>query len=161
MNSSINRPVHKFVLVFSFIILTSFLVFQNSWLDLKKFKKSCQTENGKKIKTNSRIGRFLLLLTNPWKQAESSSWGGWAWNVGTTVGTALLPIYWEDDEDDDQELGDENIQSSKAFEMWRDKTTHMGFYVDEASFVFKLTERLPKSWNLAIQIDSFFHHYFE
>ena len=28
------------------------------------------------------------------RDAESSSWGGWAWNVGTTVGSALLPIYW-------------------------------------------------------------------
>ena len=27
----------------------------------------------------------------------SASWTGWAWNVGATVGSALLPIYWEDD----------------------------------------------------------------
>ena len=31
----------------------------------------------------------------------NGSWSGWAWNVGSTVGTALLPIYWEDDEDDE------------------------------------------------------------
>ena len=74
---------------------------------------------------------------------ESSSWGGWAWNVGTTVGTALLPIYWEDDEDD-EDFDHENMPVTKAFETWRDKITHMGLYVDEASFVFKLTEILPK-----------------
>ena len=70
-------------------------------------------------------------------------WGGWAWNVGTSVGTALLPIYWEDDEDY-QEMDGENLPNTKAFETWRDKITHLGLYVDEASFVFKLTEKLPK-----------------
>ena len=25
---------------------------------------------------------------------EGGTWSGWAWNVGATVGTALLPIYW-------------------------------------------------------------------
>ena len=35
------------------------------------------------------------VLTNPEQYGENSgSWSGWAWNVGTTVGSALLPIYW-------------------------------------------------------------------
>ena len=63
--------------------------------------------------------------------------------MGTSVGTALLPIYWEDDEDY-QEMDGENLPNTKAFETWRDKITHLGLYVDEASFVFKLTEKLPK-----------------
>eukprot|EP00095_Tigriopus_kingsejongensis_P000632 maker-scaffold275_size226830-snap-gene-1.19 protein:Tk00632 transcript:maker-scaffold275_size226830-snap-gene-1.19-mRNA-1 annotation:"hypothetical protein DAPPUDRAFT_217952" len=29
-----------------------------------------------------------------------SSWTGWAWNMGTSVGSALLPIYWDEDESD-------------------------------------------------------------
>ena len=57
----------------------------------------------------------------------------------------MLPIYWEDDDEDDLELDEEDRRNNiKAFETWRDRITHLGLYVDEASFVFKLTERLPK-----------------
>ena len=31
---------------------------------------------------------------NDENQDDEASWSGWAWNVGATVGTALLPIYW-------------------------------------------------------------------
>ena len=57
----------------------------------------------------------------------------------------MLPIYWEDDEEDDLELEEESDRrNTNAFETWRDRVTHLGLYVDEASFVFKLTERLAK-----------------
>jgi vacuolar protein sorting-associated protein 13B len=74
--------------------------------------------------------------------AALSSWSGWAWNVGSSVGGALLPIYWED-EDEDENLDMAGGQR-KSFIPIRDRTVHLGLYVDVASLVFKLTEKLPK-----------------
>lgn len=72
--------------------------------------------------------------------AQRPSLGGWAWSVGSTIGTALLPIYWEDDEDEDME----EDKAEGAFDPWREKVFHLGFYVDEATFSFKLTEKRNK-----------------
>ena len=70
---------------------------------------------------------------------HDSSWSGWAWTVGTSVGSALLPIYWED-EDESEAGGDENTRTN--FQIWKDKVFHLGLYVDEASLVLKLTEKM-------------------
>ena len=76
--------------------------------------------------------------------AHDSSWSGWAWTVGSTVGSALLPIYWED-EDEDQDNTDEHAGKMKThFQLWKDKVLHLGLYVDQASLVIKLTENKPK-----------------
>ena len=74
---------------------------------------------------------------------HSSSWSGWAWTVGSTVGSALLPIYWED-EDDEDNGNEENGNGNAPFQLWKDKIFHLGLYIDEASLVLKLTEKLPK-----------------
>ena len=64
--SSINHPVREFALIFSLIISTSFLVFENSWLEKKNFKKSCQTENGKKSKhTRKQDDLYCFLPIHP------------------------------------------------------------------------------------------------
>lgn len=62
------------------------------------------------------------------------SWSGWAWNVGTSVGTALLPIYWEDEEGSGGEYG-----SPPPLDEMRDKVLHLGIFVDVASLVLKAT----------------------
>lgn len=64
--------------------------------------------------------------------AESGSWTGWAWNVGTSVGSILIPVYWEDDETDVDLI---------PLDVRREKVFHLGFYVDSASLAFKVTER--------------------
>ena len=63
---------------------------------------------------------------------ERDSWGGWAWNVGTSVGTALLPIYWEDEEGEGP--------NAPKVDVKRDKVVHFAAFIDSASLVFKLTE---------------------
>ncbi|CAB4069793.1 VPS13B [Lepeophtheirus salmonis] len=60
------------------------------------------------------------------------SWSGWAWNVGSTVGTALLPIYWEDEDE-------EELKMHKGLSKFN-RVLHLGFYVDHASVDLKLTE---------------------
>ncbi|QQP35289.1 Uncharacterized protein FKW44_023462, partial [Caligus rogercresseyi] len=62
---------------------------------------------------------------------EGASWSGWAWDVGTTVGSALLPIYWDDEDEDSLE---ERRMSS------RDRVLHLGLYVDTASVDLKLMQ---------------------
>ena len=61
---------------------------------------------------------------------HGQSWSGWAWNVGSSVGSALLPIYWEEEDSDIPYLA-----------IKKDKVVHFGVYVDSASLVLKLTER--------------------
>ena len=63
---------------------------------------------------------------------EGGSWTRWAWNVGTSVGSLLLPVYWEDDDTDSEQT---------PLDVHRDKVFHVGFYVDSASVAFKVTER--------------------
>ena len=65
---------------------------------------------------------------------SSESWSGWAWNVGTSVGSALLPIYWEDEEGAGGEYG-----SAPPLDEMRDKVLHLGIFVDAASLVLKAT----------------------
>ena len=77
----------------------------------------------------------------PEQQQEGQGWSGWAWTVGSTVGSALLPIYWEDTDEDE---GNEDNAGSSSFQLWKDKIFHLGLYIDEASLVVKLTEKLPK-----------------
>ena len=71
-----------------------------------------------------------------WEEdAESrESWSGWAWNVGTSVGSALLPIYWEDEEGPGGEYG-----NPPPLDEMRDKVLHLGIFVDFASLVLKAT----------------------
>jgi hypothetical protein len=65
-------------------------------------------------------------------EGEGGSWTGWAWNVGTSVGSLLLPVYWEDEETD---------TDLTPLDVRREKIFHVGFYVDSASLAIKLTER--------------------
>lgn len=67
----------------------------------------------------------------------NASWTGWAWGVGSSVGGALLPIYWED-EDGGLGGGGEHDAPPRMDEM-RDKVLHFGCYVDVASLVLKIT----------------------
>ncbi|KAK8395541.1 hypothetical protein O3P69_005567 [Scylla paramamosain] len=57
---------------------------------------------------------------------EEGSWSSWAWSLGS----ALLPVYWEDDE--------EHTLSAHRHRLH--KTLHMGIYVETATWTFKLTE---------------------
>ena len=86
------------------------------------------------------------------QDGHSSSWSGWAWTVGSTVGSALLPIYWEDDDEE----GEESAGNS-TFQLWKDKTFHLGLYIDEASLVLKLTEKLPKDMGKAGNVSGPLH----
>ncbi len=70
-------------------------------------------------------------------QSHSQGWSGWAWDIGSNIGTALLPIYWEDEEDAD----DESNPTGQAFSAFRDKELNIGLYVDQATFVFKLSDK--------------------
>ena len=63
---------------------------------------------------------------------EGGSWTGWAWNVGSSVGSFLLPVYWEDEETD---------TDLTPLDARREKIFHVGFYVDSASLAVKVTER--------------------
>ena len=65
---------------------------------------------------------------------NNDSWSGWAWNMGSSVGSALLPIYWEDE----TLTGDSDVP---YLTVKKDKVFHMGLYVDSASLILKLTER--------------------
>ena len=65
---------------------------------------------------------------------NNESWSGWAWNMGSTVGTALLPIYWEDE----NYVADSDVP---YLTIKKDKVVHLGLYVDSASLILKLTER--------------------
>ena len=65
--------------------------------------------------------------------AGNDSWSGWAWSVGSSVGTALLPVYWEDDDGD-------GAENAPPLDAKRDAVTHLGVYVDSASLVVKLVE---------------------
>ena len=67
------------------------------------------------------------------------SWSGWAWNVGTSVGSALLPIYWEDEEGPGGEYG-----TAPPLDEMRDKVLHLGIFVDVASLVLKATMGQPQ-----------------
>lgn len=80
---------------------------------------------------------------DPSMSDHDSSWSGWAWTVGSTVGSALLPIYWEDEDEDQDTLAEE--AGKKHFQLWKDKVFHLGLYVDQASLVIKLTENKAKS----------------
>ena len=65
---------------------------------------------------------------------NNESWSGWAWNMGSSVGTALLPVYWEDE----TSSGDFDVP---YLTIKKDKVFHLGIYVDSASLILKLTER--------------------
>ncbi|XP_047490310.1 vacuolar protein sorting-associated protein 13B-like isoform X4 [Penaeus chinensis] len=58
------------------------------------------------------------------------SWSSWAWSLGS----ALLPVYWEDEE---------NTISAQHYRL--NKTLHMGLYVEMATWTFKLTESVQDS----------------
>ncbi len=70
-------------------------------------------------------------------EAQDLSWTGWAWNVGTSVGSAILPVYWEDDDSAEFEV--------PKLDTKRDLVFHAGFYVDHATLVIKLTRRVHDS----------------
>ncbi len=70
--------------------------------------------------------------------AHEASWSGWAWNVGSSVGSALLPVYWEDDEDFDV----------PKIDIRRDLVFHAGLYVESATLVLKRTELLSDGRSL-------------
>lgn len=58
------------------------------------------------------------------------SWSSWAWSIGS----AVLPIYWEEDE------------AAKSAHKYRfKKTLHLGIYVETATWTFKLTETMQDS----------------
>ncbi|XP_042214275.1 vacuolar protein sorting-associated protein 13B-like isoform X1 [Homarus americanus] len=61
---------------------------------------------------------------------EEGSWSSWAWSLGS----ALLPVYWEDEE---------NAVSAHRYRL--NKTLHMGLYVETATWTFKLTESVQDS----------------
>nr|XP_045624119.1 vacuolar protein sorting-associated protein 13B-like [Procambarus clarkii] len=61
---------------------------------------------------------------------EEGSWSSWAWSLGS----ALLPVYWEDEE---------NAVSAHRHRL--NKTLHMGLYVETATWTFKLTESVQDS----------------
>ncbi len=65
---------------------------------------------------------------------HDSSWSGWAWSVGSSVGTALLPVYWEEDDEAGSDLPKVDVK--------RDLVLHAGIYVESATLVLKLTELL-------------------
>ena len=65
------------------------------------------------------------------------SWSGWAWDVGTSVGSALLPIYWEDEDGDG--AGEHGGGGPPPLDDMRDKVLHFGIFVDAASLVLKVT----------------------
>ena len=67
-------------------------------------------------------------------EENSESWSGWAWNMGSTVGSALLPVYWEDE----MSTGEADVP---YMTIKKDKVFHLGLYVDSASLILKLTER--------------------
>ena len=50
------------------------------------------------------------------------------------MGSALLPIYWEDEEGSGGEYG-----SAPPLDEMRDKVLHLGIFVDAASLVLKAT----------------------
>ena len=85
-------------------------------------------------------------MTRNAQNLPSGNWSDWAWNIGSSVGTAILPIYWEDEDEDDidSEGRPRHASQTTAIQLWRDRITHLGLYVDEASFVFKITEKLSK-----------------
>ncbi|KAG0727471.1 Vacuolar protein sorting-associated protein 13B [Chionoecetes opilio] len=55
---------------------------------------------------------------------EEGSWSSWAWSLGS----ALLPVYWEEDE--------EHALSARRHRLH--KTLHMGIYVETATWTFKV-----------------------
>ena len=65
---------------------------------------------------------------------NGESWSGWAWNMGSSVGSALLPVYWEDE----APTGESDVP---YMTIKKDKVFHLGLYVDSASLILKLTER--------------------
>ena len=65
---------------------------------------------------------------------DGESWSGWAWNMGSSVGSALLPVYWEDE----APTGESDVP---YMTIKKDKVFHLGLYVDSASLILKLTER--------------------
>ncbi len=69
---------------------------------------------------------------------HESSWSGWAWNMGSSVGSALLPIYWEDDDAGEYEAG----AASAKVDVKRDMVFHSGVFVDFASLTLKRTQLL-------------------
>lgn len=54
--------------------------------------------------------------------SESQGWGGWAWNLASSV----LPVDWEGDGLDDQEMP------------FAGHTMHLGIYLDDATITFKV-----------------------
>ncbi|XP_076064236.1 vacuolar protein sorting 13B isoform X2 [Oratosquilla oratoria] len=58
------------------------------------------------------------------------SWSSWAWSVGS----ALLPVYWEDEE---------GMATSRHYRL--KKILHLGMYVETATWTFKLTESVQES----------------
>ena len=67
---------------------------------------------------------------DPIDEGQNESWGGWAWSVGSSVGSALLPVYWEDEDEVDV----------PKLDAARNKIVHFGVFIDAASLVLKLTE---------------------
>ncbi|XP_050696701.1 intermembrane lipid transfer protein VPS13B-like isoform X2 [Eriocheir sinensis] len=68
------------------------------------------------------------LLEDP--SLDEDSWSSWAWSLGS----ALLPVYWEDEE-----------HALSAHRHRLNKTLHMGIYVETATWTFKLTESVQDS----------------
>ena len=70
------------------------------------------------------------------EEGGGESWSGWAWNMGSSVGNVLLPIYWEDEDGSEAGGSGDVIMAIK-----KDRVVHFGFYIDSASLVLKLTEK--------------------
>ncbi|KAF2358487.1 Vacuolar protein sorting-associated protein 13 second N-terminal domain [Trinorchestia longiramus] len=70
----------------------------------------------------------------PWAGDEEDSWSSWAWSLGS----ALLPIYWEDEEEDGDGPHRTEQEARMIYKMKR--SLEFGLYVETATWVFKVTE---------------------
>ena len=67
------------------------------------------------------------VITDPLTNEEEASLGGLLWDVGTSLGTALLPVYWEDEENPTPQ----NLPPMKI-------SSQLGCYIRETSLTLKL-----------------------
>ena len=65
------------------------------------------------------------------EDSGEDTWSSWAWSVGS----ALLPIYWEED-GEEEGPGRSETEAKMIYKMKR--TIELGLYVDTATWVFKV-----------------------
>lgn len=58
---------------------------------------------------------------------DGDTWSSWAWSVGS----ALLPVYWEEDSEDED-------HSRTGAEAKMNRIIELGLYVDTATWIFKV-----------------------